>query len=455
MKFYSMSAIILCLGMTTLVYAQDTQDTQEVPRPVAEETAGPAHLGAEAPALAIDTDLEVRNLLVAGFSLGGVYDNEGLYHSGVAPYYSSDVRYFVQPSIGFQRTFSTGTWTVSYTPGVSISQHDPSDDQYTNNLAGEINWKPNTNFMLHARQDYSLTNNPFESVGRVDLLPGLGGPFGPNYDGVLPETRRTSLVSSVDLTYRLAEHSAVGLTGGFQKYSYDSLKTSTGVPYNPFVDAKVINGSAFFSQQVTPSVSAGVQFAYTDIYSTGAEVARTQAPAPMGFVKMNLGPHTMLTFYAGPQYARTRQVVTIGPISVAVYLHHWYPTYGGTLAWSKGRHAFNVNGMQRVANGGGVLDAVKAIDAGAAYRARFTQRLLGEVRGYWSDERGIGYFSTGSYFRSLWAGGGPIYELKRSLSLHLDVAYVHQSESGVALVAGNHLLIQGSLDYHFHKSLGE
>ncbi len=73
----------------------------------------------------------------------------------------------------------------------------------------------------------------------------------------------------------------------------------------------------------------------------------------------------------------------------------------------------------------------------------------------WSDERGIGYFSTGSYFRSLWAGGGPIYELKRSLSLHLDVAYVHQSESGVALVAGNHLLIQGSLDYHFHKSLGE
>ncbi len=123
MKFYSMSAIILCLGMTTLVYAQDTQDTQEVPRPVAEETAGPAHLGAEAPALAIDTDLEVRNLLVAGFSLGGVYDNEGLYHSGVAPYYSSDARYFVQPSIGFQRTFSTGTLDGELHAG---RQHQPA-----------------------------------------------------------------------------------------------------------------------------------------------------------------------------------------------------------------------------------------------------------------------------------------------------------------------------------------
>jgi hypothetical protein len=37
----------------------------------------------------------------------------------------------------------------------------------------------------------------------------------------------------------------------------------------------------------------------------------------------------------------------------------------------------------------------------------------------------------------------------------MDVAYVHQSESGVGLVAGNHLLVQGSLDYRFHKSLGE
>jgi hypothetical protein len=458
MKSCSMFAVVLWLGLAPVVYAQDTQNTQEVPRLMVEETAGPAHLGAEAPPLAIDTDVVSRNILIAGFSLGAVYDSRGLYNGGnasVSPYYSSDVRYFVQPSIGYQRTFSTGAWTVSYTPGISISQHDPTDDQYTNNLAGDINWKPNSYFMLHARQDYSLTNNPFEGVGRVDLLPGLGGPFGPNYDGVLPQTQRTSLVTSVDLTYRVAEHSAIGVTGGFQKYSFDPLHTSTGVSYNPFVNSKVINGSVFYSQQISTSVAAGVQLAYTDIYSTGAEVARTQAPAPMGFVKWSPGQNTVVTLYAGPQYARSRQDVTIGPFTVAVYLHHWYPTYGGTLAWSRGRNAFNANGMQRVANGGGVLDAVKAIDAGAAYRARLTRRLLAEVRGNWSDERGIGYFSSGSYFRSLWAGGGPVFELKRSLSLHMDVAYVHQSQNGLALAAGNHMLIQGSLDYRFRKNLGE
>jgi hypothetical protein len=455
MKSCSMFAVVLLLGLAPVVYAQDSQSSQEVPKPMVEETAGPSHLGSEAPPLTIDTDVVSRNVLVAGFSLGAVYDNHGLYHGGTSPYYSGDVRYFVQPSIGFQRTFSTGDWTLSYTPGVSISQHDTGDDQYSNNFAGDINWRPNSYFMLHARQDYSRTNNPFESVGRVDLLPGLGGPFGPNYDGVLPETERTSLVSSVDLTYRVAEHSAIGVTGGYQKYDYAPLHTNTGASTNPFVDSHVINGSVFYSQQIRTSVTVGAQFAYTDIYSTGAEIARTQAPAPMGFVKWTPGEHTVVTLYAGPQYARSRQEVAIGPFTVAVYLHHWYPTYGGTVAWSRGRHAFNANGMQRVSNGGGVLDAVKAIDAGAAYRARLSRRLLAEVRGNWSNERGIGYLSSGSYFRSLWAGGGPVFELKRSLSVRMDVAYVHQSESGVGLVAGNHLLVQGSLDYRFHKSLGE
>ncbi len=215
----------------------------------------------------------------------------------------------------------------------------------------------------------------------MDLLPGLGGPFGPNYDGVLPETRRTSLVSSVDLTYRLAEHSAVGLTGGFQKYSYDSLKTSTGVPYNPFVDAKVITGSAFFSQQVTPSVSAGVQFAYTDIYSTGAEVARTQAPAPMGFVKMEPRPAHHADVLRGSAVCAhapggdDRPDQRRGVLTPLVSYLWWHPGLEqGPACVQRERHA-------AISNGGGVLDAVKAIDAGAAYRARFAQRLLAEVRG--------------------------------------------------------------------------
>ena len=71
------------------------------------------------------------------------------------------------------------------------------------------------------------------------------------------------------------------------------------------------------------------------------------------------------------------------------------------------RNAFDVHGMRRISNGGGVLDAVQDTDAGAGYRARFAQTLLGELRGNWSDDKGIGASAAGSYFRSLWAGRRP------------------------------------------------
>jgi len=449
MKFYSVFAVVLLLCFTTVGLAQTAQD---VPKPAVQEPNTPSHLGSNAPPLAMGSDTETGNVMVAGFSLGAAYDNRGL-ASGTPVTYSGDTRYFLQPSIGFQRRYSTGEWTLTYTPGASISQHNPSDNQYTHNFAGDMSWKPNSRLTLHGRQDFSLTDNPFETVGRVDLLPGLGGALGPNYNGVLPETRRTSMVSNADVSYRIAEHSAVGVTGGFQKYDFDSLKIGTTVA--PFINSEVISGSVFFSQQLSATVNAGVQMAYSDIYSSGADVSRTQAVAPMLFVKWNPIPSTEVTLFGGPQYTRTREVVSLGLLGkVAVYQERWRTTFGGTAAWSSRRSAFEVHGMRRISGGGGVLNAVQSTNAGAGYRVRLAQKLRGELLANWSDEKGLGVLNAGSYFRSLWAGGGPVLQLSRSLAIRGDVAYVHQSQLGMGPIAGNHLLVQASLDYHFRKSLG-
>jgi hypothetical protein len=444
MKVWSILAIVLSIGLANVA----AQDEPGAPPAAIKEAGSPSHLGSEAPALAIASDTESRNVLVAGFSLGAAYDNRGLYNTTTSTF-SGDTRYFIESSVAFQRTFSAGSVTLSYTPGVSISTDNNSNNQYTQNLAGDVNWRPNSRFQLHARQDYSVTDNPFEIVGRVDLLPGLGGPLGPNYNGVLPDTKRTSLVSNADMDYLVSEHRAVGITGGFQKYTFDSSTPSTAnVPY---VNSEVITGSVFFSQQFSRAVNAGIQFAYTDIYSTGAVVARTQAPAPMVFVKLTPDSRTTITLFAGPEYARTREVIG----DVGVFETGWYPTFGGTVSWNGHRNAFDVQGQRRIGNGGGVLEAVRDTTAGAAYRFRVAKRLLSEVRADWSDEKAIGLLSQGNYFESMWAGGGPVYELSRSFSLRADVAYVHQAQQGVAVVAGNHLMIQGSLDYRFHKGLGE
>ena len=130
MKKILMMSMLLVLGLAAPVLAQDSQDA---PKPVIMDPTGPAHLGSEGPSLTLSSDVQSRNVLLVGFSVGAAYDTKGLYNSTTGSY-SGDTRYFFQPTVAFQRTYTTGAWTLSYTPGVSYSQNDTNNSQYTQNL---------------------------------------------------------------------------------------------------------------------------------------------------------------------------------------------------------------------------------------------------------------------------------------------------------------------------------
>jgi hypothetical protein len=175
----------------------------------------------------------------------------------------------------------------------------------------------------------------------------------------------------------------------------------------------------------------------------------------MVFAKITPGSRTVITLYGGPEYTRTREVIALGGLSLISYTHHWYPTYGATVSWSGNRQGWDAQVQQRIVSGSGVLEAVKDIEAGAGYRLRLSQRWTGELRANFTDQDGIGVLSTGTNFRSFWAGGGPIYKVTSRWALRGQVAYVHQTQTGLGPVAGNHLLVQGSLEYRLRKNLGE
>lgn len=452
MKAFPVIAALLSLGLMGSAAAQDAADGTPKPA-LAEDSSPAAHLGATAPPLAMGSDQISRNVMVFGVSMGGAYDTLGLYNSTTGKF-SGSQRYFVQPSIAYQRTAPLGSFTLSYTPGFSYSPDDENNNQYTQNAAGDFSWRPNYRWQIHGRQDYSRTENPFETVGRVDLLPGLGGPLGPNYNGIVPNTRRTELVSNLDLTYALGEHTALGFTGGYQKNRYDSTQTS--VTSFAYENSQMVNGSVFLSHQYSPHVTVGVQATYADYYTTGVQRTRVQAPAPLLFVKIQPSAHVEFTLYGGPQAARLSESYLVGGTTVSLPVRtNWYPNAGATLAVSMNRQAFSLTADQRVTNGGGVLSAVRSINASGGYRVRLLEKLLGEARVDFTDQRAIGSYSHGAYLRSVWTGGGPVVELTRFLSLRCEGAYVHQEERGLSPVAGNHALVQGSLDFHFKKNLGD
>ena len=270
------------------------------------DTTAPSHLSGDAPSLATQSDPDYRNVLVGGATFGASFDTAG--YTDANGNTVSDVRVFGQPSIAFRQTYPTANWTLSYTPGVSVSQHDTNSTEFTHNMAADGFWKVTPRLTLHARQDYSISTNPFETVGRVALLPDLGGYFGPNYDGVIPYSKRTALVSNADINYRLTPHLGVGITGGFQQFNYSSLDNSQ-LAAADLINSTVVNGSVYLSDEISKKQTLGVQAAYMDIYSYGMQQSRVQVPALLLFDTVRFTPHAVLTVYAGPEYARSSGLV--------------------------------------------------------------------------------------------------------------------------------------------------
>jgi hypothetical protein len=412
----------------------------------------PAHLGSETPGLAVQEDPEYKNVLVGSVLASASYDTQALYTSTPGGgNYTGDFRYALQPSIGFQETRPHLSWTLSYTPGGSVSQHMTDQFQYTQNAGGELVWTPSTRVLLRLRQDYSLTTNPFEQVGREPLLPQLGGFFGPNYTNVLPYTKRETLVSNAELVFRLGPHTAVGFTGGFQKFDYTPINGFVPPSATNLIPSHTVNGSAFFSQQLSHSQTVGVQYAYIDIYSEPS--SRVQANDLMLFDRWQITPQHSLTVFGGGEYDRTRQfeVIAIG--------NSWRPTGGLTYAWRGNRNALEIQGLRGISNGGGLMNASIMTSGSIGFRSRFTKRWVGDARFQIADQDSLDQTIKES-FRSIWTGAGLVYEVNRHFSARVDYAYVHQSGQGLPFLVGtqvfpgNQQLVQFSLDFHFLKPVG-
>ena len=433
-------ACLLLFGALLTARAQEPS----VALNVLPDATTPSHPSGDAPSLATQSDPDYRNILVGSATFGASFDTAG--YTDANGNTVGNARFFGQPSIAFRQTYPTANWTLSYTPGVSVSQHDTGSTQYTQNMAADGFWKATPRLTLHARQDYSISTNPFETVGRVALLPDLGGYFGPNYDGVIPSSKRTGLVSNADISYRLTPHIAVGITGGFQQFNYSSLDT-TQLAAADLIDSTVVNGSIFISDEISKKQTLGVQAAYIDIYSYGEQQSRVQAPALLLFDTVRFTPHAVLTVYAGPEYARSSGLGS-------VVQHNLYPTIGVTFAWSGKQDALVIDFSRRISSGGGLMVANTMTYGSAAFRSKLTKRWTTEVRVSVDNQEALELFDQNTYFRTIWTGGGLVREVNRNLSIRLDGAYINQTGSGLGFMPGNHGLVQITFDVHFMKGLG-
>jgi hypothetical protein len=417
----------------------------------------PGNLANDSQGLAVEADQEFKNVIVGRVLLGGSYDSRALATTtptGVN--YSGDTRFFIEPSIAFQQTHRTYSWTISGNPGASVSQHRSNDFLYTTNASGEFTWTPSERIYFHARQDYMLSTNPFEQVGRGTLVPEPGGIFDPGYSGVMPDTKREALLSSAEVMVRLARHTAVGFTGGYQDFNYNDLADPATHIQRTFLSSRSVNASAYVSQQFSKTQTVGVQYALFDIY-TGKD-GRTMSHAIFLFDRWRVTPRSMLTLYAGPEYSHSRDILPILLPPFILYMpisdHSWHPAAGATYTWTGTRNAFEVDFSRRVSQGVPLMQAVTATSGTIGIRSLFTKRWTGDVRLMANNMDSLPIYGTGSYFRTYWAGVGLTRDLTRNVSLRADYARVRQQGFAIGYVPGDHNLVQFSIEFHFVKPFG-
>jgi hypothetical protein len=397
-------------------------DEPQAALPPVEST--PKNLTGLAPTLVTGSDPDYRNVIVGNVSAGFIFDSGGYYSSTVTGTTSSaDERYFVQPSIAIRQTRPTAIWTLSYTPGFSQSFQTTDSGQYSQNAAGDLLWAPSHRWTLHVRQDYSVTTNPFETVGRVPLLPELGGPFAPTYNGILANSKRTALVSNADISYRLTPRLAVGVTGGYQNYDYGPAYTTVSGS-TVLYSAEQFNGSVFVSDQITRRQVIGLQAMYSDQYSHGL-TSRTQVPALLLFDNIEFGPHTLLTVWGGPSNPRGSGTFPVTPtLILQLKSNEWQPMMGATFAWNGKRNAINVQYVHQIQNMGGLMTTVTSNFGSAGFRSRLTKRWTGYLRFDIDNQVLWAVTSSDITYRSSWAGGAVSYDFNRHGTLRVDAAWV-------------------------------
>jgi len=448
--------LIFVLALAAIVPAVAQTESSQSPSQSSQPEM-PAHVGSETPGLASQSDLEYKNVIVASFLGGAMYEDNAIATASNPTHFTGDKRFFVQPGIAYQRTQGDTRFTVSYMPGIDGSAQDVSGISYTHNLSADLQFSPFSRMIIHLRQDYSVSTNPFESVGKVGVLPDLGGYFGPNYDGVLPSTKRTSLVSTAEISYAVSPRTSIGFTGGYQRFDYNPLVApNTAAALTTLIGAREINGSMFLTRRMSKRNSVGLQYAYMDIHSLPS--ARTQSHGLLLFDSWQLSPHASLMVYGGAEYSRSHNVfpVQLGPFTLLATADSsgWRPTTGLTYVWSGVRNALQVEAVHRLSDGGGLMNTVSMTYGAVGWHTRLTRRWTMDTTFRITDQKGLALTNQPSSFRSYWGGLTLTRNLTRNFAILFEYAHINQTGTGLTTSPADHNLYQVGIQYYLVKPLG-
>ena len=318
----------------------------------------PALLGGPGISAAFSSELERSNYLRGGINVSATYDDNPLLVSSGA---TSNTSVSIFPNIGIAESSSRMRWSLGYAGGLTINQSLPNENQDSQNLNFDSQYRLSPHANLRVAEIFSMTTGFFDAGNGAEVVAGSGGP---NASLIAPLSTQRSSVTTVETNYHFALNDLIGASGSFYDLHFTNVPARTQL-----TDSETASGSAFWLHRIVGSDWGGVCYRFDRItFNPGSGETRVHSFLAMD--TLNISKRLTLTGFIGPQYSENQGLV---PLALQpTQSNDWSLAGGADGGWRSQRTSLSAGYSRMVSDGGGILGTVRLQTIHANFRRQVT-----------------------------------------------------------------------------------
>jgi hypothetical protein len=303
----------------------------------------PALLGGAGISSTFISEMERSNYLRGGVNVGAVYDDNPLLLSSGAESNTSET---VFPNIKIEESTSRIRWSLGYAGGLTVNQKITSQDQGSQNLNFDSQYRLSPHVNLRVAKNFSMTTGFFDAGNGTEIISSGG----PNASLIAPLSTQRSSMTTVETNYHFALNDLVGASGSFYDLHFTNVPPGTQL-----TDSQTASGSAFWLHRVFRGDWGGTSYLFQRI--TFNPSGETRVNSFLAMDTLSLSNQFTLTGFVGPQYLENQGLAPGGvPISQS---NNWSVAGGVEGGWRNERTSASAGFSRNISDGGGLLGAVR------------------------------------------------------------------------------------------------
>lgn len=399
------AALSALAGMQTGETAADTNsDLPQIP----------AFLGGKGSSAAFLSELERSNYLQAGVNVSAAYDDNPLLLSTGA---ASNTSVSIFPSIGIVESSSRMRWSLGYAGGLTINQNLASQNQDSQNLNFDSQFRLTPHVNLRVAENFSLVTGFFDGGNGADVV---ASPGGPTVSLVTPLATQRSSTTTVETNYHVALNDLIGASGSFNDLHFSNPVVGAELP---LTDTQTATGSGFWLHRIFGADWGGASYRFDRISFSGGE---SRIHTFLAVDTLNLSNRVTLTGSIGPQYSENQGVAPGGAQSAP---NGWSVAGGVDASWRGQRTGVSAGYSRTSSDGSGVLGAVRVQNVHGNFRCRLSPGWVAAVNINHATNQALTVPPSSINLTS--AGISLEHNVRKSLGLRVGYSHDFQQQLGV------------------------